>query len=134
MRVIQSQNVGQCNQRPDSFDLFQSSDRGIDFFRDLLDPLVVFGDAFIQRFDFSQQRIQSFPQLGLEIFRNLPRHLFSPAFWKSCAIGLGQPSGRIHQRRSRADQHRPCTDHGQMDLGLRAAMSHRTEQAGIDSG
>ena len=68
------------------------------------------------------------------LFRNLSIHPFGPTFRQSCTIRLGQPSGRIHQCRAGADEHRSGPDHRQMDLCFGTAMPHRTEQRGIDSG
>ena len=58
MRIFQGQHVSQRDQRAYSFDLLQHCGLRIALLRDGFDALVVFGNAFTQRFQRLQQRSQ----------------------------------------------------------------------------
>jgi len=104
----------------DSFDLFQLSDLGIDLFRDLLDPRVVFAMRSFSD-SISAQRSKASRNSGLRFFV-ISGSSVSPAFEvvRRRTWLILEPHSPA---RSRADQH---AVHGSPsdDLGLCTAMSH----------
>src|SRR5579863_7008025 len=60
IRVVDRQDVGQRDLCSHAFDLFEQRYFGIHLLGDLLDPLVVFPDALVERFDSPQQGLQYF--------------------------------------------------------------------------
>ncbi len=62
MRVFQSQNVSQGDQRPDTFDLLQETSFRVLRGSDLLDLSVVISDRMIHSFDLLQQWVQCHEQ------------------------------------------------------------------------
>ena len=133
VRIVHCQHVGQRDQCPHTFDLFQQSHFG--------DALLV-AICSIRR---SYSAIRWFsdatsPNSGSKAARNSALnpaarsllHLLRAALAQPLSVGFRQPSRGIHQRRARSHQRGPRPDHRQMDLRFRAAMLHRTQQAGID--
>src|SRR5678815_4705234 len=134
MRVFQRQQEGQRDQCAHPLHLLQLCHFGIAFPRQSLDPFIAFPNAFTQRLDSRQQRLQCGSQFRTQPLGLLRIHIAYVAPAQPLAIALGQSAGRVHQRRSCAHQPGSRPDHGQIRLRLRAAMFHRRQQLRIDPG
>ena len=85
MRIFQRQQVGECDQRAHPLDLLQQRHLRIAFLHQAFDPFVALADAFAQRLDSRQQRLQCRCSSGLSpsafsgfIFRTLQPRSRSP--------------------------------------------------------
>ncbi len=132
MRIFQRQQERECDQRPDSFDLFQQRHLRIALLRESLDALVVLGDLFAQRFQCRQQRPQCRLQLRAQAFGFFRIHIAHIAAAQAFSVALGQAACAVHQPGARSHQRCSRSNHGEIRLGCGAAMLHWTQQLRVD--
>ena len=132
MRIFQGQHVGQCDQRAHTFNLLQQGCLGIALLRQSFDALVVLANLLTDGFDARQQWLECSLQLWTQPFGFFWIHIAYVAAAQPLAIGLGQSTCRVDQRRPCSHQSGSRPDHRQIRLRFRAAMFHRTQQLRID--